>query len=136
MFEVVAEFGAPMILMYSKQNSPRTDREMVQYDDIMKTIKDFLRERITVARAAGVRKIIVDPGMGAFISGEPRYSYEIIERIEELRDLACPILVGPSRKGFLGEDKMGMTLWTTLELREKVDYLRVHDVLENVTASR
>ena len=132
-FEVVARFGAPMVLMYSKQNSPRTDRTVVNYDDVMQTIKVFLAERIATARAAGVHEIIIDPGMGAFVSGEPKYSYEIIDRIEELRDLGCPILVGTSRKGFLGEDKLGMTLWTTLELQGKVDYLRVHDVTENLT---
>lgn len=134
-FEVAASHGAPMVLMYSKQNSPRTDREIVQYTDVMKTVKEFLRERVAVARAAGVKEIIVDPGMGAFVSGEAAYSFEIIERIEELRELGCPILVGTSRKGFLGEDRLGMTLWTTLQLRGKVDYLRVHDVLENASCT-
>jgi len=134
-FEVAARRGAPMVLMYSKQNSPRTDREAVQYDDVMKTVKDFLAERVAVARAAGVREIIVDPGMGAFVSGDAAYSFEIIERIEELRELGCPILVGTSRKGFLGEDRLGMTLWTTLQLADKVDYLRVHDVCENASCT-
>ena len=133
-FEVVARHRVPMVLMYSKQNSPRTDRELVQYEDVMQTVLAFLRERIAVARAAGVQDIIVDPGMGAFVSGDPAYSFEIIERIEELRELGCPILVGTSRKGFLGEDRLGMTLWTTLQLQGRVDYLRVHDVLENATA--
>lgn len=132
-FEMVAKYGVPMVLMYSKQNSPRTNRDVVEYEDVMKTIKDFLRERIAVARAAGVKEIIVDPGMGAFVSGEAKYSFEILSRIEELRELGCPILVGSSRKGFLGEDHLGMTLWTTQELVGKVDYLRVHDVFENVT---
>ena len=132
-FEVVARYGVPMVLMYSKQNSPRTDREEVQYADVMRTVVDFLRERIAVARAAGVKEIIVDPGMGAFVSGDPKYSFEILERIEELRELGCPILVGTSRKGFLGDDRLGMTLWTTLQLQGRVDYLRVHDVIENVT---
>ena len=134
-FEVVARFGVPMILMYSKQNSPRTDREEVQYEDVMKTVTDFLRDRIVVARAEGIQHIIVDPGMGAFVSGDPKYSFEILDRIEELRELGCPILVGASRKGFLGEDRLGMTLWTTLQLQGKVDYLRVHDVIENGTVS-
>jgi len=132
-FEVAAAAGVPMVLMYSKQNSPRTNRDTVHYDDVMKTVKEFLRERVAAARAAGVRELIVDPGMGAFVSGEPAYSYELIERIEELRELGCPILVGTSRKGFLGEDRLGMTLWTTLQLQEKVDYLRVHDLVENST---
>lgn len=134
-FEVVALYGVPMVLMYSKQNSPRTDRAVVEYEDVMKTVKDFLRGRVAAARAAGVKEIIVDPGMGAFVSGEPAYSFEILERIEELRELGCPILVGTSRKSFLGEDRLGMTLWTTLQLAGKVDYLRVHDVCENATAT-
>ncbi len=134
MFSVLEAGGVPMVLMYSKQNSPRTDREMVEYEDVMKTVKDFLRERVAAARAAGVKEVFVDPGMGAFVSGESKYSFEIIERIEELRELGCPILVGTSRKGFLGDDKLGMTLWSTLQLRGKVDILRVHDVFENVTA--
>ncbi|QQR55619.1 dihydropteroate synthase [Candidatus Peregrinibacteria bacterium] len=133
-FEVVARWGVPMVLMYSKQNSPRTDREVVHYEDVMKTVLGFLQERIAAAEAAGVKELWVDPGMGAFVSGEPAYSYEIIERIEELRVLGKPILVGTSRKGFLGEDRLGMTLWTTLQLQNKVDCLRVHDVLENATA--
>lgn len=133
MFDVVAAADVPMVLMYSKQNSPRTDRAMVEYADVMATIKAFLQERIGAARAAGVHDIIVDPGMGAFVSGESSYSFEIIERIEELRDLDCPILVGTSRKGFLGEDRLGMTLWTTLQLQGRVDYLRVHDPIENRT---
>lgn len=133
MFDVVAAADVPMVLMYSKQNSPRTDRAMVEYADVMATVKGFLQERIAAARAAGVHDIIVDPGMGAFVSGEPSYSFEIIERIEELRDLDCPILVGTSRKGFLGEDRLGMTLWTTLQLQGRVDYLRVHDPIENRT---
>lgn len=134
-FEVVARHRVPMILMYSKQNSPRTDREEVQYDDVMKSVREFLQERVATARAAGVQDIIVDPGMGAFVSGDPTYSFEILDRIEELHELGCPILVGTSRKGFLGEDRLGMTLWTTLQLQGKVDYLRVHDVIENATVS-
>lgn len=134
-FEVVARYGVPMVLMYSKQNSPRTDRAVVEYEDVMNPVKDFLRERVAAARAAGVKEIIVDPGMGAFVSGEPSYSFEILERIEELRELGYPILVGTSRKGFLGEDRLGMTLWTTLQLSGRVDYLRVHDVCENASCT-
>ncbi len=133
-FEVAARYGVPIVLMYSKQNSPRTDRALVQYEDVMATIKAFLKERIGVAASYGVREVIVDPGMGAFVSGEASYSYEIIDRIAELRELGWPIWVGTSRKGFLGEDRLGMTLWTMVQLRDKVDFLRVHDVVENRSA--
>jgi dihydropteroate synthase len=140
-FKVCAEArggaGVPMVLMYCKDAGPRTTREAVRYDDVMATVKAFLEERVRVARAAGVRAIIVDPGMGAFVSGIPDYSYEIISRVGELRALGCPILVGTSRKGFLGatpEEREVMTFWTALRLRGKVDILRVHSVVENVSA--
>ncbi len=134
-FEVAARYGVPMVLMYSKQNTPRTNRELVQYEDVVKTVMEFLKERISAAEVAGVKELWIDPGMGAFVSGDPAYSFELIERIEELQSLGKAILVGTSRKGFLGEDRLGMTLWTTLRLQNKVDFLRVHDVVENATVS-
>ncbi len=134
-FDVVAKYGAPICLMYSKDNSARTTCEDVQYDDVMKTVKDFLKMRIELAEAKGVREFIVDPGMGAFISADPAYSWELIDRIEELQELGWPILVGTSRKSFVGEDKLGGTLATTLALQGKVDILRVHDVFENATVA-
>jgi dihydropteroate synthase len=133
--EVVARFDAIYLMMHSKDSTPRTTREVVEYEDIVAAVLDFLRERMQVARAAGVREIWVDPGMGAFLSGDPDVSFELIERISELDVLAVPVVVGASRKGFLGEDRLGGTLWTTLALQGKVDYLRVHDVLENASAS-
>lgn len=133
-FEVARDYDLSIILMYSKNSGPRTDREPIQYEDVIKTIKNFLLERIEIAKSYGVKKIIIDPGMGAFVSGDPKYSFEIIERIEELNDLGYPILVGTSRKGFLCEDRDAKTYWTTCELNGKVDFLRIHDVCENATA--
>lgn len=135
-FKVVADFNVPIILMYSKNQSARTDRQIVHYADVIKSIRDFLKARIKVAEAAGVKKIIIDPGMGAFVSGDPSYSFEVIDRIREFEDLGFQILVGTSRKGFLGstpEERFNMTLCTTLVLKDNVDYLRVHDVAENFT---
>ncbi|MBU0982105.1 dihydropteroate synthase [Patescibacteria group bacterium] len=132
-FEVAARMNVPVVLMYSKDNSPRTTREERDYEDVVRTVKEFLRERIRLARSYGVKEIIVDPGMGLFVSGKPEYSWEIIERISEFEELGCPILVGTSRKSFLGEDREGGTLVTSAVLRGKVDYLRVHDVLSNGT---
>jgi dihydropteroate synthase len=133
-FEVAARHQVPIVLMYSKDSTPRTTREALQYQDVMATVKAFLKERIAVARSYGVQQIWVDPGMGAFVSGDPRYSWEIMDRIEELYELGCPILVGASRKGFLGEDILGGTLMSTLNLKGRVECLRVHDVSENVSA--
>jgi dihydropteroate synthase len=60
-----------------------------------------------VAHDVGVQKIWIDPGMGAFLSGDPEVSFELIERISELDVLGVPVVVGASRKGFLGDDRLG-----------------------------
>lgn len=133
-FEVAARYGVPLVLMYSKDNGPRTSREALQYDDVVAVVKHFLRERLELARTYGVREVILDPGMGAFVSSVPDYSWELIERVEEFYDLGCPLLVGASRKSFLGEDRLGGTLLVSEMLRGRVDYLRVHDVFENATS--
>lgn len=134
-FEVAAQFQVPYLMMHSKDPTPRTTRTVVEYEDVVASVLDFLRSRMRVARDAGVGEVWVDPGMGAFLSGDPDVSFELIDRISELEVLGVPVVVGASRKGFLGADRLGGTLWTTLALKNKVDYLRVHDVLENVTAS-
>ena len=101
--EIVARYKCPIVLMYSKDQTPRTTRKEVHYKDVIKTIKRFLEERIKFAKKHGIsdKNIIIDPGMGAFISGIPRYSLEIIARLKELQTLQYPILVGISRKSFL-----------------------------------
>lgn len=134
-FDVVAKYGVPICLMYAKDKNARTSKEAVQYEDVMQTVKDFLKMRMELAQAKGVQEFILDPGMGAFVSSDPQYSWELMDRIEELQELGWPILVGTSRKGFLGEDRLGGTLATTLELWGKVDILRVHDVFENATVA-
>lgn len=135
MGDVAAAFQVPLVLMYSKDASPRTSTEEIHYDDVVLTVKGFLKERMDWAKKKGVQEVILDPGMGAFISTDPNYSYELIDRIHELHELGAPLLVGASRKSFLGEDRFGGTLYTTACLRGRVNMLRVHDVLENVTVA-
>ncbi|MFH1012662.1 MAG: dihydropteroate synthase [Candidatus Peregrinibacteria bacterium] len=95
-----------VILMCSKDPTPRTTKKSVEYGDVIAAIKTFLSERIAMLIKAGFPKdkIIIDPGMGAFVSADPKYSYEIIDRLGELKTLGYPICVGPSRKSFLGGD--------------------------------
>ncbi len=134
MAKVVQETSVPICLMYSKDSNARTTTNSKEYDDVMTTIKDFLRERIALA---GDVQVIVDPGMGAFVSMNPEYSYEILESLRELEELGCPILVGTSRKSFLtarfGEkppkDRLEGSLMTALQAAVNgAQILRVHDV--------
>lgn len=103
---VVAASGARVILMYAKDESPRTTRRDVRYDDAVRWVCEFLQQRIEEARSAGIagERILVDPGLGWFVGADPRYSYEILAGLDRIRSLGCPVVVGPSRKSFLAHD--------------------------------
>ncbi|MBI2639167.1 dihydropteroate synthase [Candidatus Peregrinibacteria bacterium] len=134
MAHIVAETGVPIILMYSKDPTARTTRIKKRYRDVIKTVSDFFEERIDFALRAGIRRgqIIIDPGMGAFISMEPKYSYEILHRLGEFKKFCMPILVGTSRKSFLPgtiEQRLEPTLAANLlAIQNGADIIRVHDV--------
>src|SRR3989339_1704256 len=74
--ERMLEMDVPIVLMYSKDASARTTADKVEYKDVMRTVVEFLQERVSYAQSM---QIIVDPGMGAFVSGEPKYSFEILK---------------------------------------------------------
>jgi dihydropteroate synthase len=106
MADAVAATGARVILMYAKDETPRTTRRDVRYDDVVGTVCEFLERRIAAARSAGVAddRILIDPGLGWFVGADPRYSYEILAGLDRIRSLGYPVVVGPSRKSFLAHD--------------------------------
>ena len=142
MFPLVAEKGCKIVLMYSKDDSPRTTVRDLQYEDVMATVKAFLTDRIREAEARGIRReqIVVDPGLGHFVSSDPKYSWEILDRLEELADLGCPILVSPSRKSFTAdhpgdppEQRLPGTLRATeIAIQNGASIIRTHDVKETM----
>lgn len=101
---VVARYKCPVVLMYAKDARARTTIKKKRHTDVVKTISAFWKKRIAYAREQGIKKskIILDPGMGHFVSALPRYSFEIIARLPELTRLGYPVLIGISRKSFLG----------------------------------
>lgn len=137
-FDIAAAHGSHLILMYSKDPSARTTREALHYDDVVQTISMLLFERAQAAEKVNVskEKIIIDTGMGAFISGDPKYSFEVIARLQEFKKLGYPILIGPSRKSFLGgklEDRLNRTMASiAICFFNGADMVRVHDVKEAV----
>lgn len=140
MARVVAKNKVQVILMYSKDPSARTTREPKQYKDVIKTINDFLKRRIKYAVTKGIRRsqIIIDPGMGAFISSDPKYSYEILSRLREFHKLRLPILLGASRKSFLpgslSQRTMPSVIAHMIAIQNGADIIRVHDVKEHAQA--
>lgn len=134
--QVVAESGVPVVMMYSKDSSPRTTRDRVEYGDVVQAIKRFFDERLRFVEKHGIKssQIVLDPGMGAFVSGDARYSFEILRRLGEFKDFGFPILVGASRKGFLGgelKDRTEKSLAAALvAAMNGARIVRVHDVVE------
>ena len=103
MANVIAKYNVPVVLMYSKDKSSRTTNKLKNYDDVINTIKIFFRERIKFATSQGIKKkqIILDPGMGFFISNKAKYSFDVVARISEFHEFGLPLMLGPSKKSFL-----------------------------------
>jgi dihydropteroate synthase len=132
-----ADRDAGLIVMHM-QGDPRTMQENPLYEDVVDDVKAFLAERMEVARAAGVdeEKIWLDPGIGFGKTLE--HNLELLRRLGELRSLGRPLVVGTSRKSFIGKvdgsdpsERLGGTIASSvLAAAEGADILRVHDVSE------
>ncbi len=132
--KVIAHYKCPIILMYSKDKTARTTLKEVHYKDVIKTIKAFLRKQINFAHEHNIKNIIIDPGMGQFISSIPKYSFEIIARLNELKSLKHKILIGISRKSFLGgeltkRDEKSAAL-STIAYLNGASIIRTHNIKE------
>ena len=138
MFSTVADLGVPIILMHIRGN-PQTMQQHTDYQDLIGEIHEFLRHQIDDAIAVGVTpgQIAVDPGIG-FAKTYPQ-NLDILRSLREFRDLGCPVLVGPSRKSFIGwildQPDPQKRVWGTAAaccgaIAEGADILRVHDGAE------
>jgi dihydropteroate synthase len=103
MAEVVARADVPVVLMHMPA-MPAIMQAHTGYDDIVADIRNYLEERIGAAVAAGIaaRNIIIDPGIG-FGKSLDEGNFTLLARLREFASLGCPILVGPSRKAFIGK---------------------------------
>jgi dihydropteroate synthase len=101
MAEVVAGSGADCCLMHML-GEPRTMQQDPRYEDVVDDVKAFLEERLRVAVAAGVReeRVLLDPGIG--FGKTLQHNLELLRRLDELKTLGRPLVVGTSRKSFLG----------------------------------
>lgn len=138
--ETVADLAVPVVIMHI-QGEPRTMQRAPHYDDLLPEMGAYFEERLALATRAGIdeRRIIIDPGIG--FGKALRHNLEILRHIEALRGLGFPLLVGHSRKGFLGalldepqaEGRLEGTLAVSaLCAWQDVEILRVHDVGANV----
>lgn len=133
MIDVLLRYMPYSVLMYSKDSTPRTTRKETIYRDVMLTIQSFLSDSVhtLVSKGFSKNKIIIDPGMGAFVSNNPSYSFEIIDRLSELKDVGCPILIGVSRKLFLRDHKncdLISAMLSKKAINNGASIVRVHNV--------
>ena len=153
MASVVAQASCPVVMMHNGRNRPRlneTDGAVgyygrFEYDDLVADVIRELGESIEMALKAGIsaENIILDPGIGFGKNGQQNLI--LLNRLDELQTLGFPILLGASRKGFIGQilggvganERVEGTLATTaVGIARGADIIRVHDVKENVRAAK
>lgn len=142
-FDRVAAAGAGMVLMHM-QGTPKTMQAEPHYDDVVAEVRDFLAGRMSAARAAGVdaESLILDPGIGFGKRVEDNLA--LIESVDKLAALGRPVLLGVSRKGFIGrilnappEDRLEGSIGAALVgLVRGAHILRIHDVKSVGQAAR
>jgi dihydropteroate synthase len=144
--EVAARHGVGFVAMHM-QGDPRTMQRDPQYDDVVVAVRSFLVERADAARAAGATEIWIDPGIG--FGKTTQHNLELLGRLDELVDAGYPVVVGTSRKRFLGEllgqadhaaapptdDRVeGSVVTAVLAVAAGAGMVRVHDVAATVGA--
>ena len=137
MANVIAKYDAYVCIMHNQDTT--------EYNkDIMEAIKEFLQNSIDLALKSGIKKekIILDPGIGFGKTFEQ--NLEVLKRLDEIKTLGYPVLLGTSRKSVIGnvlnvepKERLEGTIATTvLGIRDGVDIVRVHDVKENLKAAK
>ena len=143
MFEAVREGGAGMVLMHMR-GDPGTMRELTEYDDVVAEVRSFLGDRVRAAGEAGIdqERLAVDPGLG--FAKTTDQSLVLMREVEAFTELGRPVVVGPSRKSFVGrvldadvpdrlEGTAGAVAWLAAH---GAHVIRVHDVKEMVRVVR
>ena len=152
MAAVVARYGAPVILMHnrSKPNDVQVEARLggryvgVEYADLMADVQRELMESVALARAAGIpdEKIILDPGIG--FGKTVQQNLELLNRLDEIRALGFPVLLGTSRKSFIGytldlpadQRAAGTAATVAIGIARGADIVRVHDVAQMSQVAR
>jgi len=134
--ELCVRHNAGYILMHS-QGNPKTMQEDPEYDEVVEDIKSFFRQQVAKAKEAGLKKIILDPGIG--FGKAQQHNISILKRLREFVDLGYPLLVGASRKSMIGrilgdrevDDRVTGTVAVHYHaMTQGAKIIRVHDVKE------
>ncbi|MDD5263826.1 MAG: dihydropteroate synthase [Candidatus Bipolaricaulis sp.] len=133
----VAQANAYVVLMHM-QGTPATMQKKPEYNDVVGEVHEFLAERLRAAESAGIpnERVIIDPGIG--FGKQLPHNLALLRNVERFTDLGPPVLIGASRKSFLGEilglaaeDRLEGTLAVhAVAVARGADLIRVHDVKE------
>jgi len=141
---VAARYGAPVILMHNRSSPASVEVRAnlgnayigAEYDNLLEDVKRELMDSVAIARRAGIpnERIILDPGIG--FGKKVEHNLELIRRLDEIRALGFPVLLGPSRKSFIGytldlppdQRIEGTAAAAAVGITRGADILRVHDV--------
>jgi len=143
MRRVAADNGVPVVIMHSPVDDPQTMQQHAQYDDVVREVATFLRVQAQRALADGVPEVIVDPGIG--FGKHTEHNLELVRRLDEIVALGYPVLVGASRKRFIGDltgvavpdERLPGTLAVHLAALDRgARIVRAHDVAAHVQTIR
>jgi dihydropteroate synthase len=137
MSELIIELNVPYIIMHM-QGTPQTMQKSPAYEDVVSEILIWFGQKVVSLMAAGVKDIIIDPGIG--FGKDSGHNFEILRRLGEFRIAGLPLMVGLSRKSLIwktldispGESLNGTSALNAVALMNGADILRVHDVREAV----
>lgn len=132
---VVASHGATLIAMHIK-GTPKTMQQNPVYDDVVREVSNALRSSVDKARAAGIQQIMIDPGIG--FGKKLEHNLSLFKNLHRLSGLGCPIVIGPSRKSFIGmllnlpvdQRIEGTAAAVAASILHGANVVRVHDVKE------
>jgi len=135
MFDVIAKYNVPYIMMHIRGN-PQTMQSLTQYEDVIKEMLFYFSEKVKKARSLGINDLILDPGFG--FAKTTDQNYEVLQKMELFSLLELPVLAGVSRKSMIyktlnntaQEALNGTTVLNTIALTKGAKILRVHDVKE------
>ncbi|MCL4510076.1 MAG: dihydropteroate synthase [Bacteroidetes bacterium] len=135
MAQVIAEQNASVVIMHIK-GTPKDMQSNPHYDDLIREIYDYLASAVELAGKNGIKQVMIDPGIGFGKTAD--HNLELINRLEEFRGIGVPILIGVSRKSFIGkiletpvEARLeGTAAAVTASILKGADIVRVHDVRE------
>jgi dihydropteroate synthase len=142
LYDVAAVHEAGWVAMHMR-GTPLTMQQQVQYDDVVSEVREFLLHRARLALVAGVTELWIDPGLG--FAKTPEHNLSLLRRLDELVATGHPVLVGASRKSFIGkltgdapvddraEGSLALAVWA---MQQGAAMVRVHDVRATVQAAR